>query len=124
MGGITPEILLRGDQMFTEFRGVITEQFVLQQLTSQKQQAFYWTPDSGESEIDFVIQKDGLAIPIEVKSSVNVRSRSLRGYYDKYKPEICIRTSLAGYESRDWMRNIPLYGILGWVQQNSLHLHL
>ena len=68
MGGITPEILLRGDQMFTEFRGVITEQFVLQQLASQKQQAFYWTPDSGESEIDFVIQKDGLAIPIEVKS--------------------------------------------------------
>lgn len=116
MGGITPEILLRGNQMFTEFRGVITEQFVLQQLTSQKQQAFYWTPDSGESEIDFVIQKDGLAIPIEVKSSVNVRSRSLRVYYDKYKPEVCIRTSLAGYESQDWMRNIPLYGILGWVQ--------
>ncbi|MFN7831484.1 MAG: ATP-binding protein, partial [Bacteroidota bacterium] len=116
MGGITPEILLRGNQMFTEFKGVITEQFVLQQLISQKQHAFYWTPDSGESEIDFVIQKDGLAIPVEVKSAVNVRSRSLRVYYDKYKPEVCIRTSLAGYESQDWMRNIPLYGVLGWVQ--------
>jgi predicted AAA+ superfamily ATPase len=105
--------------MFTEFRGVITEQFVLQQLTSQQQQAFYWNPDTGRMQkLILSFAKDGLAIPLEVESSANVAVPQPPGFITSKMPsrKSVIRTSAAGYESQDWMRNIPLYGILGWVQ--------
>ena len=114
-GGLTPDILLKDNNLFVEFKGTITEQFVLQQLVCQSLQAFYWSPESGKSEVDFVIQKDNLIIPIEVKSAENVKSRSLRVYYDKYHPTVCIRTSLAGYQQQEWMQNIPLYGFQHWL---------
>jgi predicted AAA+ superfamily ATPase len=72
--------------------------------------------EKGEtSEVDFVVQKDDQVVPIEVKSGLNVRSRSLRVYYDKYQPTLCIRTSMADYESQSWMTNIPLYSFLHWL---------
>ncbi|MEO0007440.1 MAG: hypothetical protein RJA20_1636, partial [Bacteroidota bacterium] len=119
LGGVPPESLLQGDKLFTEFKGTITEQFVLQQLVSQRQAAFYWTPDTGISEVDFVIQRNGAVVPVEVKAAENVRSRSLRVYYDKYSPEVCIRTSLAAHIYQDWMRNVPLYGFLRWLQKQA-----
>lgn len=119
LGGVPPETLLQGDKLFTEFKGTITEQFVLQQLVSQRQVAFYWTPDTGISEVDFVIQRNGTVVPVEVKAAENVRSRSLRVYYDKYSPEVCIRTSLTAHIHRDWMQNVPLYGFLRWLQKQA-----
>jgi predicted AAA+ superfamily ATPase len=119
LGGVPPETLLQGDKLFTEFKGTITEQFVLQQLISQRQAAFYWTPDTGISEVDFVIQRNGAVVPVEVKAAENVRSRSLRVYYDKYSPEVCIRTSLAAHIHQDWMQNVPLYGFLRWLQKQA-----
>ncbi len=117
MGGLTPEILLKDNDLFTEFKGTVSEQFILQQLITQKYTGYYWNPENAQSEVDFVIQKDNLIIPIEVKSATNVKSRSLRVYHDKYLPKICIRTSLAGYQKQAWMENIPLYGFLNWVSQ-------
>lgn len=117
MAGLMPEILLKENNLFTEFKGVISEQFVLQQLVSQSQHAYYWSPDAGKSEIDFVIQKDNLIIPIEVKAAENLKSRSLRLYFDKYQPPICIRTSLSGYKKQEWMENIPLYALQQWLSK-------
>lgn len=111
MAGIEPEILLEGHSLFTEFKGVITEQFVLQQLISCGIQPYYWAPDNKTSEIDFLIQRANNIIPIEVKSAENLRSRSLRLYYDHYLPEQCVRISLAPYEQQDWMLNLPLYAL-------------
>lgn len=118
MGGLTPEILLKGHDLFTEFKGTISEQYVLQQMVSQHYSGYYWNPENAKSEIDFVIQKVNTIIPIEVKSAMNVKSRSLRVYADKYQPKICIRTSLAAYQKQDWMENIPLYGFLQWLSQH------
>jgi predicted AAA+ superfamily ATPase len=115
MANLTPEILLKENGLFVEFKGTLSEQFVLQQLVSQSYEAFYWSPENAQSEVDFVIQKDNKAIPIEVKSAENLKSRSLRVYYDKYKPEVCIRTSLAGYQNQEWKKNIPLYGFQQWL---------
>lgn len=117
MGGLTPEILLKENDLFVEFKGTISEQFVLQQLLCHNYQGYYWNPENAKSEVDFVIQKDNLIIPIEVKSATNVKSRSLRVYYDKYEPKFCIRTSLAGYQKQEWMENIPLYGFQHWLGQ-------
>ena len=115
MAGITPHILLIGNSLFTEFKGVLAEQFVLQQLISRSIQPFYWAPENATSEVDFIIQRDHHILPIEVKSSENLRSRSLKLYAERFVPTHCIRTSLSGYQTQSWMRNIPLYGFLNWL---------
>ena len=119
MGGLTPEILLKENDLFLEFKGIISEQFILQQLVSQSYQAFYWNPENARSEVDFVIQKDNIVIPIEVKSATNLKSRSLRVYFEKYQPKVCIRTSLSGYQKQDWVQNIPLYGFQYWLSKSA-----
>lgn len=115
MANLTPEILLKENELFVEFKGAFSEQFVLQQLVSKQYTGYYWKPENSQSEVDFVIQKDNQIIPIEVKSATNVKSRSLRVYYDKYQPKLCLRTSLVGYQKQEWMENIPLYGFLHWL---------
>lgn len=115
MANLTPDILLKENELFVEFKGAISEQFVLQQLVSKQYTGYYWKPENSQSEVDFVIQKDNQIIPIEVKSATNVKSRSLRVYYDKYQPKLCLRTSLVGYQKQEWMENIPLYGFLHWL---------
>ncbi len=111
-------VILEGNHVFEEFKGVLSEQFICQQIVSQNLQPFYWSPDDGRSEVDFVIQKLDQIIPIEVKSSENLKSRSLRVYYDKYLPKECIRTSLSPYILQDWMKNIPMYSFQQWVISN------
>ena len=115
MAGITPEILLEGNSLFTEFKGVVTEQFVLQELICHAIQAYYWAPENKTSEVDFLIQKANTIVPIEVKSAENVKSRSLKLYVDQYAPERCIRTSLLPYQHQVWMENIPLYAFHQFV---------
>lgn len=115
IANLSPEIILRGNELFSEFKGIISEQFVLQQLLSANVKAFYWNPENTRSEVDFIVQINNLIVPIEVKAAENVKAKSLSVYYEKYKPEICIRTSLSGYKNQDWLQNIPLYGFLNWV---------
>lgn len=117
LGGIGPEIILHGNDLFVEFKGTISEQFILQQLVSYAYQPFYWAPENAKSEIDFLIQKENQIIPIEVKSAENVKSRSLRVYFDKFHPQLSIRTSLSGFKKQEWMENIPMYCFHRWVKQ-------
>jgi uncharacterized protein len=117
MANLAPELLLRGDYLFVEFKGIISEQFVLQQLISVEIEPFYWNPENNRSELDFVIQSGERIIPIEVKAAENVKAKSLSVYFERYKPEICIRTSLSGYKKQDWMENVPLYGFLQRINQ-------
>lgn len=118
LANLPPNIILEGNHVFEEFKGVLSEQFICQQIVSQSLQPFYWSPDEGRSEVDFIIQKSDQIIPIEVKSSENLKSRSLRVYYDKYLPKECIRTSLSPYILQDWMKNIPMYSFQQWVISN------
>ncbi len=118
MAQISAKTILDGNQIFEEFKGIMSEQYICQSIVSQKIMPYYWAPDGGTSEVDFVIQMNEHIIPIEVKSSENLKSRSLRVYYDKYLPEICIRTSLAKSVKQNWMQNIPIPLFLGWILQN------
>jgi len=108
----------KNNDLFVEFKGTLTEQFVLQQLVNKNYTPFYWAPENAKSEVDFIIQKENQIVPIEVKSAENLKSRSLRLYFDKYQPPVCIRTSLAGYQKQEWMENIPLYSIQNWLKHN------
>lgn len=106
--------MLIGDNIFKEFKGSFTEQFVLQQLVAQGFTPYYWSNDTSPAEIDFVIQTEDRVIPIEVKAEENVRARSMKTYIDNH-PEAHLkglRISMKGYVDQGWMENVPLYSAL------------
>lgn len=104
--------ILEGNRIFIEFKGAMTEQYVLQQLIAETSyKPYYFTETKSEGEIDFLIQKDGMIVPIEVKAEENLRAKSLRCFCEKYSPELAIRTSMSKYREQDWMINLPLYAI-------------
>lgn len=109
MGDLDVRTLLQGNSLFTEFKGALTEQYVLQQLQSRDIKAYYWTTSKSKAEVDFVIQADGEIIPIEVKAEENLKAKSLRVYYEAFSPRRCIRTSMSDYREQDWLTNVPLY---------------
>ncbi|MCP1101878.1 putative AAA+ superfamily ATPase [Aequitasia blattaphilus] len=103
--------ILEGNSIFTEFKGALTEQYVLQQLEGDTPYTPYYFSASEHNEIDFIIQKGRGVVPIEVKAEANLQSKSLKAYCDKYKPNYAVRTSMLDYKEQEWMTNIPLYAI-------------
>jgi predicted AAA+ superfamily ATPase len=112
LGNLNARILVENDSLFNEFKGSLTEQYVLQELIQMKKnQVHYWSNDSGSAEIDFIFEQDSKIIPLEVKAGENLQAKSLKTFSLKY-PEIhCFRTSLSGYREESWLTNIPLYSI-------------
>lgn len=112
MGDIHEETLLEGNEVFTEFKGALTEQFVLQQLKSMPgMMTTYWSADRSTAEVDFVVQFENSVVPIEVKAEENLQAKSLKLYHQKFNPPLSVRTSLSDYRKEDWMVNLPLWAI-------------
>ncbi|MBR1743020.1 MAG: DUF4143 domain-containing protein, partial [Lachnospiraceae bacterium] len=112
MTDLDTQTLLEGNQIFTEFKGALTEQYVLQQIISDTSfSPYYFTSESGKYEIDFLIQKKGHIVPIEVKAEENLKAKSLKTFYQRYQPEEVIRLSMKAYKKQDWLTNIPLYDV-------------
>lgn len=107
--GLDPAVMISGEGITDNFRGALAEQFVIQELRATGFKAFYWA--GGENEVDVLIECFGVMIPIEVKSSTNLRSKSLKSFRDRYDVEVCVRTSLTGFKDDGWLINIPLYAI-------------
>lgn len=106
---LDPVAIVEGNRLFTEFKGALTENYVLQHLIGNFEvQPRYWTSGS-QAEVDFLIQFKNEIIPIEVKSDENVRSRSLTVYHQLYKPDVRIRYSLRNLKKNDGLLNIPLF---------------
>ncbi len=105
-------VLLDGDRLFNEFKGALTEQYVLQQLKTVKELGtYYWTNDRGSAEIDFLLDTGTEVIPVEVKAEKNLKAKSLKTYCEKFKPKTAIRTSMSDYKKEDWLTNIPLWAV-------------
>ncbi len=112
MGGIDAGTLLKGNTVFTEFKGALTEQYVLQQLiSSEDYMVCYWSAKRASAEVDFIIQYKGCIIPLEVKAEENLHAKSLKVYNEKFKPKICLRSSMSDFRKQEWLLNIPLYAI-------------
>ena len=112
MAGIQINALLNGDTVFTEFKGALMEQYVMQQLRIDSNRYIgYWTNERSTSEVDFIVQDKGDIVPFEVKSGENLRAKSFKLFCEKYAPARAVRTALTPYKKEDWMTNIPLYGI-------------
>ncbi len=112
MTGLRQRTLLDGDNLFVEFKGALTEQYVCQQLkTIEDLGVYYYTNDRGSCEIDFVVDTGEQIVPIEVKAETNLRAKSLKTYRERFEPELSVRTSMADYKKEDWLLNLPLYAI-------------
>ena len=112
MTDLDVKTILEGNVLFEEFKGALTEQYVLQQLLSLKDLTiYYWSPENVRAEVDFLLQTKGRVIPLEVKAAENLHAKSLRVYHQKFQPELSIRTSLSDFRKEEWMTNLPLYAI-------------
>lgn len=113
MTELSAQTLLDGNNIFTEFKGSLTEQYVLEELKSgYGGEVAYWSRDAGSrAEVDFLIQQDDQIVPIEVKAEENLHSKSLKAYVEKHQPKHAIRTSMSDYREEDWLTNMPLYMI-------------
>ncbi len=112
MTDLDEKTLLQGNTVFEEFKGALTEQYVLQQLITRKGSGiYYWSPENARSEIDFLTQVSGQIIPIEVKAEENLKAKSLKVYREKYNPAMAVRTSMSDFRKEEWLINLPLYAI-------------
>ena len=111
MANIPPSILTEGERLFDEYKGAFVENYVLQQLLfSSDTRAYYWRSE-GIAEVDFLIEIENKIIPLEVKSGINPRSKSMKVYMEKNKPETFYRSSLLNLKKDGRILNIPLYAI-------------
>ena len=110
--GLDASSILDGNKLFVEFKGAITEQYVLQQIVSDtKNIPYYYSSEKATYELDFLIQKNGELVPIEVKAGENLRSKSLAFFREKYGNKTAVRFSLAKMCVQDWLLNLPLYAV-------------
>ena len=110
LSGLSPKVILEGSRIFEEFKGAITEQYVLQELNTipHLQSNYYWTSQS-KAEVDFLISEVLNVIPLECKAGYTMNAKSLKSYGEKYSPTMSLRTSLLPYERKEGVCNIPLY---------------
>ena len=112
MSGLPPQALLEGNVLFSDYKGAITEQYVLQQLKSVKGLSiYYWSSDTSRGELDFLLQKDVSVIPVEEKAEENLQSKSLRFFVEKNAGLHGVRFSMSDYRKQEWMINYPLYSV-------------
>ena len=107
-----PEQILIGDNVFEEYKGAFTENYVLQQLKSLPRTfVYYYSNDNSTLEIDFVVQHDTHIIPIEVKAEENLRAKSLRQFVTDNSGLHGVRFSMSDYREQDWLTNVPLWAV-------------
>lgn len=111
MSDLDARSILEGNRLFMEFKGALTEQYVYQQLIAETGYTPYYFSASSHTEIDFLVQKEGEVVPVEVKAEENLKAKSLRAYCDKYQPRYAVRISMSNYRQQDWLMNLPLYAV-------------
>lgn len=112
MAGLEAQTLIQGNVFFQQYKGALTEQFVLQELQGLSDtEIHYWTPDEGIAKLDFVVQRQGCILPLEVKAERQLRAKSIGIYIAQNHPQHVIRTSLAPYQKGDVVIDMPLYAL-------------
>lgn len=110
MCDLPAEVIMEGNLLFTEFKGALTEQYVLQELIMDTP-LYYWAKPNSRQEVDFLIQNGGQIIPIEVKAEKNLKAKSLRQFVQDNDSKGAVRTSMLPYHKEEWLTNVPLYAI-------------
>ncbi|MDR0691748.1 MAG: ATP-binding protein, partial [Prevotellaceae bacterium] len=107
MTSLDMKVLLEGNRIFEEFKGALTEQYVLQQLiTDTSLNIAYWSSERSDAEIDLLFQCKNEIIPVEVKAAENLHAKSLRMFVQKNRPSLAVRTSMSNFRKEDWLTNV------------------
>ena len=113
-GGLDKTIL-KGNHILSEFKGALTEQYVLQELKANCANTIgYYTNERNSAEIDFIIDNGDSIIPVEVKAETNLQAKRLKVYIQTFCPQIAIRSSMAHAHKETQILNLPLYAIGAW----------
>lgn len=112
MSNIPVQSLLDGNVLFSDFKGALTEQYVLQQLKDNSSLSiYYWSAENSRGEIDFLLQDEEMIIPVEVKAEENLQAKSLKVFVERNPGLKGMRLSMSPYREQDWLVNYPLYSI-------------
>ena len=112
MTELSAKTLLEGNNLFTEFKGSLTEEYVCQQLISEFGiRPYYWSAKNATAEVDFIFQNDNQIVPIEVKAEINLQAKSFKLYRDTYNPDLAFRFSLADFVNHGTLKDVPLYDL-------------
>ncbi|MBR6470591.1 MAG: DUF4143 domain-containing protein [Victivallales bacterium] len=111
MSDLAPALLLEGNAFFTHFKGALTEQFVLQELIAAGRLPYYWSPEDGKAEVEFLLQGIRNVYPLEAKAETNLQAKSLLSYRERYAPPKCLRTSLARHTCGAKVDDLPLFAL-------------
>jgi uncharacterized protein len=111
LGRIAPDILIKGNEMFTTYHGAFVENYVAQQLVSSGRRLYYWKREGSIAEVDFLFENDSSILPLEVKAGISPKSKSLQAYHAQYKPGILLRSSLLNLRKDGNVLNVPLYAV-------------
>lgn len=103
------QIVIQGDNLFTEFKGALTENFIAQEWVATKQSKLYYWTSEGTAEIDFLIEVENIIYPLEVKAGASTKKKSLLVYNQKYMPSKLIRTTTMNLKQNGNIFNYPLY---------------
>lgn len=110
LSDLDAESILEGNEIFVEFKGALTEQYVLQELVAETEYTpYYYATEKASFEMDYMIQKGKNIVPIKVKAETNQKAKSLKAYCQKYEPEYAVRISMKNYQEEEWVTNLPLY---------------
>lgn len=126
-------LLLEQNNIFKQYKGALTEQYVLQQLLADcALEPFYWSAERAQAEIDFLLQLDGFPLPLEVKAERNLRAKSLHSFCKRFNSSLAIRSSMSPYELSSvdsgasagpyTLVDIPLFAISTLVDEVKCHL--
>ena len=114
MSNLKASTIVAGNSIFTEFKGALTEQYVLQQLIL-RYEPYYYAKSNSTLEIDFLLQdEEDEIVPLEVKAETNVKAKSLRQFVADNRSKKAYRISMNDYQQEDWVTNVPLYAINGF----------
>jgi predicted AAA+ superfamily ATPase len=108
---VSSEIILQPTAIFSEYNGAFIESFVASELKAANHEALYYWTSKSEAELDFILQYNNTIIPLEVKSGMSRKLKSLKSYTDKYSPDLAIRISPRNFSSANSFVNIPLYSV-------------
>lgn len=112
LSNLPASALLTGNAMFSDFKGALTEQYVLQQLVAGGMTSiYYWSAENSRGEIDFLLQRGDRIIPVEVKAEENLQAKSLRSFVERNPGLKGARLSMSPYRDQGWLTNYPLYSV-------------
>ena len=121
MSKVPSDSLFNGNALLSDFKGALTEQYVMQQLAINPELSiYYWSAENSRGEIDFLLQDEDKIIPIEVKAEENLQAKSLRAFVERNPGLKGVRLSMSPYREQDWLTNYPLYSIEAILNDNNV----